>query len=221
MKLNQHILVGLCGFLANQAVEADGFLEATVTSRYVERGLKYSELTLHPAAEFEFGNSYLGAWAALPLEGRDAPEDYLDEYNFYLGRGWAVGDKWFLDAGVTRYYFPNAEDSTEAYVGMVGELGTITPAVYIYNDFDLDAFTIEGTATAVVPLQQFPFEATARIGSVSQDEDYIYWGLDLIYPIRLSDLAKLSLGVHYADNDFGDFQSGEHFYGSMGIRWNF
>lgn len=221
MKLN-HLIAAIGSIvLVPHLARADGFVEATVSSRYVFRGLKAAEFTVHPAAELAAGNFYGGVWAALPLEGKGAPDRFLEEYDFYVGHGWALSDKVGLDVGATRYTYSGADDSTEAYVGFFAELGTVNPSLYLYNDFDLDTTTVEATATAAVPLQGFPFEATARLGRVEGDDDYTYYGLDLVYPIALSDLAKLSLGLHYSGNDFGAAQPDDHLYASAAVRLSF
>ncbi len=206
---------------SNSVVAGEFSTEVGVQSVYVHRGLKEAELTWFPSVEFVEKDFYAGVWAALPLENKGSPQFFDDKVDFYAGYAWAIGDKWALDLGGIHHERSSRDDSTEGYLGVFGELGTISPALYLYNDFDRDELVLEAAATVAVPLQGFPFEATGRFGLIDGDVDYSYFGVDLIYPVELSDAASLSLGLHYDDNDFGFGVSDSNLYGSASLRLSF
>lgn len=212
----------LFAVVSSNSVAAGEFsTEAGFQSAYLNRGLKTAEFTWFPSVEFVENDFYAGAWAALPLEKKGSPNLYSDEIDFYAGYGWAVGEKWALDLGGIHHQVSNGENSNEAYLGLFGELGTISPTFYLYNDLDKNEWALEAAATVAVPLQGFPFEATGRLGFIDGDVDYSYFGVDLIYPVELSDNASLSLGLHYDDNDFGFGVSDSNLYGSASVRLSF
>ena len=224
MKLNLHLLTfGLAAslFAFGEARGAEISVETKVQSLYVERGLKRAEGTWFPSVEVSRGNVYLGSWAALPLEKAESPNVFQDEVDFYAGYSWAVSDKWGMDLGGTYHRLAGASDSKEIYLGLFGELGSLSPAFYLYNDFDTDDFLLEASVTLAVPLAGFPFEATGRIGLLEGDVDYRYFGLDLVYPLELNDAARLSLGLHYDGNDFSSSVPDSNLYGSASVQLRF
>lgn len=224
MKLNHHISgIGLilAGSFSFSVSAGDFSVETEVSSVYVNRGLKTAELTWFPSVEFAEKDFYAGVWAALPLEKKGRPDFFQDEVDFYAGYGWALSDKWALDLGGIYHDIPSGENTNEAYLGLFGELGTLSPSIYLFKDFDTGEAALEAAATLVIPLQGFPFELTGRLGLIDGDTDYSYFGVDLIYPIELSDVASLSFGVHYDDNDFGFGVPDSLLYGSASVRLSF
>lgn len=223
MKLNPHIFK-LCVLSALSLIvrlEADVSFEATVASQAVDQGIEEADLNWQSSIEFGFGDFYAGGWSLAPLEEKGSPNFFDERYELYVGHGWALADKVGLDLGVTRLLNPNADDTTEAYLGLFAELGTLSPSIYIYNDFDLDQWSVEAATTVSVPLDLLPFDATARLGAVEGDFDYRYFEMDLVYPVELTNAANLSLGLHYSDNDFGMGVPDSSLYGSASIRLRF
>lgn len=224
MKLNPHhskfsFLLGF-SFLASFSM-ADVAMDVSVNSLYVDRGVQIADLTWHPSAEFSQGDFYSGLWVAQPLEKTGAPDFFADELDLYVGYGWALGHKSALDVGVTRHWISGSDASTEAYVGFAAELGTFAPTVYFYNDFDLDEFVVEATTTVAIPLEGFPVEATGRLGFVDGESDYRFIGVDVIYPVELSDSARLAFGLHYSSNDLGEAVPDSNLYGSASFSIGF
>ena len=223
MKLNPHILK-LSLFFALGLVarsEAGVSFEVTGASESVERGITEADMNWQSLLEFGFGDFYAGGWSLAPLEEKGSPNFFDERYELYAGYGWALADRLGLDAGAIRYLNPNAEDTTEAYLGLFAELGTFSPSIYIYNDIDRDQWVAEAATTLSVPLDLFPFDATARLGAVEGDVDYRYFELDLVYPLELTDAANLSLGLHYSDNDFGMGVPDSRLYGSASVSLRF
>ncbi len=200
---------------------AEVSVETIFSSAYVNRGVKTADLTWFPSVEFGEKDFYAGIWAALPLEGKGDPDFFRDEVDFYAGYGWALSNKWALDVGGIYHKLPSGTDTVEAYVGVFGELGSISPSIYIYKDFDTEELALESSATVSIPWEGFPFEATARLGFIDGENDYGYFGVDLIYPVELSDSALLSFGLHYDGNDFGFAVPDSNLYGSASLRLSF
>ncbi|MDQ8184755.1 hypothetical protein [Pelagicoccus sp. SDUM812002] len=222
MKLNHHLSkLYFWGavFIATSGRASEISVDTTVQSAYLDRGIKTADLTWFPTIEFSQNDFYLGAWAALPLEKKGSPNFFREEINFYAGYGFAIADKWAMDFGGTHYKYSVGESSNEAYLGIYGELGTVSPSVYIYKDFDTKELFVEAAATVALPLQGFPFEATGRVGFSDRDQDYRYFGVDLVYPIELSSDSTLSFGLHYDDNDFGVPDSNLYGSASVGLRF--
>ncbi len=218
--LSSLLLLALAGL--NRFASAGEFsAEAVLQSAYLNRGLKAADLTWFPSIEFVEQDFYAGVWAALPLERKGSPNFYGDEVDFYAGYGWALADKWALDFGGIHHKVDGGESTNEAYLWLFGELGTVSPSVYIYKDFDSKELFVEAAATVAVPLEGFPFEATGRVGFSDRERDYRYFGVDLIYPVEPSRNSTLSLGLHYDDNDFGFGVPDSNLYGSAAIRLQF
>lgn len=200
---------------------ADASAGLELSSAYVDRGLRLADFTFHPSIEMSSGDFYGGIWTALPVENREAAETTGDQYDFYSGYGWAISDRTAIDVGGTLSFVDGYDEAFEAYAGLVAELGTFSPSIYIYKDFELKAWTLEAATRVAIPLEGFPVEATVRVGLVEGHVDYWYYGADLVYPIELSDLTRLSLGLHYSDNDFGAGVPDNTVYGSASFRFSF
>ncbi len=205
------------------AAEIDVTAELAVNSRYFFRGLQEGGLTALPSVEASFGDAYAGLLSALPLADRDGPKEFEDRYDAYLGYGWAAGSKTAFDAGGAFRYRADKEDNLEAYLGVRRELGTLAPSVYIYRDFETEAWSAELAADIAAPIEGVPFAFTAFLGRVeaSQAPDYTYYGLDARYPVKLSDALDLSLGLHYTGNDRGGGYARNHLYGSAAVTFGF
>ncbi len=202
------------------AKESSVTSEFGVASKYVFRGLELAETVVHPSLEFGWGDFYAGIWAAIPLEGRDAPDDFADEYDFYAGYGLALTDKLALDLGATRYYYPDGGSTTEAYVGLAAELGTFSPSAYLYNDFDLDVWTFELSSGVALPLEGFPIEASFFLGR-SEDEGsgYLYYGVDLSYPVEVQGVGNVTFGLSFSDHDLDSGFKGRHLFGGVALSF--
>ena len=223
MKFNSHLLK-LCMIVSSLnfvRLEAGVSFEAKLASQAVDQGIVEADMNWQASAEIGFGDFYLGAWGLTPLEDKGAPNFFEERYELYLGHGWAVADKVGLDLGVTRLINPSADDATEGYVGLFAELGTFSPSLYIYNDFDADQWSAEVATTVSIPLNLLPVDVSARLGAVDGDIDHRYLEVDLVYPLELSDEASLAFGLHYADNDFGRGVPDGNLFGSVSATLSF
>jgi len=199
-------------------------LDLTFASDYVFRGVQLSENTLHPSVEFGYDDFYAGIWAASPINNRSSA-GYIDEYDFYAGYGWALSDNVQLDAGVTHYYYPEASNSTEAYVGINFDFQGVTPGLYVYRDLDLDTWTYQANLGYSVPLEGSgtSLDLSAFVGRVDPDggSNYTYYGASAVMPFALNENTTLSIGAHYAHNDIGFGIDGTHVFGTVGLTMGF
>ncbi|MDQ8199977.1 hypothetical protein QEH56_17570 [Pelagicoccus enzymogenes] len=220
-RLLSRLCLTMLPFVCAGALGGEFSTEVKVQSAYLDRGIKAADLTWFPSIEYAEGGFYVGAWAALPLEKKGSPNFYGDEVDLYAGYGWPVADKWGLDFGGIRHEHSGRAGTDEVYLGLFGELGTVSPSIYIYKDFDTRELFVEAAATVAVPLEGFPFEATGRLGYSDANRDYRYFGVDLVYPVELSRSSSLSLGLHYDDNDFGLGVPDSNLYGSASFQLRF
>lgn len=190
--------------------------ELALATKFVDRGLQLGDTTFHAAIEYSQNDVYGGIWSAIPLENTGAPDFFEDEYDFYGGYGWALNEGTALDVGATYYYLPDGESTFEAYVGIYAELGSVTPSLYLYNDFDLDTTTIEAILDVDLPQLVVPVDFRLFGGQVEIDGggDYSYYGADVVYPLEVGDQMSLDLGLHYVDNSIGAIVSDNNLFGS-------
>jgi uncharacterized protein (TIGR02001 family) len=230
-------------------------------SMYIFRGVELAQENFVASAELAVGDFYAGIWTSQPSAGATSPtivdpvvvdgelEDagiegglIGSEVDFYLGYGIAVSDVVSIDVGATLYYYPETtsgdETTFETYVGAAFDT-MLSPALYIYYDWDLENLTIEGSIgysievadNTSVDLGAFigfvdldsPLETTLDMGTpddVSDDEllsedTYTYIGFlaDLVYTIN--ETASTSLGIRYSYNSEDDFEgnSDEFWFG--------
>ena len=193
-------------------------------SKYVFRGKQYAEDSFQPSVKVTSGAFYLGLWTNQPITS-----NIDNEIDVYGGYGFKLSETWSLDVGATLYYYPELDDSTgldnntfEPYVGVTGTFGSFTTGLYAYNDFTLDAFTIQGTVGYSVPISdKASFSLLGTIGNVSYDDpatgtDYTYYGIGATVPYKLSDTATLTVGLQYATHD-DDLVDDSHFWGTVGV----
>lgn len=199
-------------------------LDLTFASDYVFRGVQLADNTLHPSLEFGYDDFYAGVWAATPIDNRSSA-GYIDEYDLYVGYGWALSDTMQLDAGVTHYYYPEANSTTEGYVGLNFDLEGFTPGVYVYRDIDLDTWTYQLNLGYSMPLETAgtSLDLSAFVGRVDPDDfvHYTYYGASAVMPFALNDNTTLSVGLHYAHNDLGPTIENDHFFGTVGVTMGF
>ncbi|MEM9158536.1 MAG: TorF family putative porin [Verrucomicrobiota bacterium] len=189
-------------------------VEFETASQYIFRGQELGDLTFHPSVEFGQGNLYGGVWAALPLEN---DEVWNEEYDFYLGHGWALNGDVSLDLGGIHYYYPSGGDTTELYLGLAGDIQSIATSFYIYNDLDLDTWTGEARGSYAFPFFDKVMELGAYAGAVQGggSEDYLYYGLDAEVIFEINSKLSFLVGGHLADNDLGGSIGDSRFFGTL------
>jgi len=197
-------------------------------SKYVFRGIENAKDSIQPSIEVASGNFYAGVWTNWTNQPITNNSD--NEIDFYAGYGIPLNDVWKLDVGATFYYYPEADKSSldehtfEGYVGLTGTIQGFTPGIYAYYDFDLKAFTVQGSVGYSVPLESSgtSLDFTATLGNVSPDvgDDYLYYGIGVNMPFKLTDKATFAVGVQYASNDL-DGADGDHLWFTTGLTVGF
>jgi uncharacterized protein (TIGR02001 family) len=175
-------------------------------TEYVFRGVGLAEESIQPSIEFASGDLYAGVWTSQPVAGAGV----ANEFDFYLGYGWALNDTWAVDAGAAYYYYPelpSGSSTLEPFVGLAGDFGGgFSGSGYFYHDIDLEASTFQfDLAYSIEMSDTSTFDLGGNFGFVSADGggDYNYYGLTATLSYTLNDVAGSYLGVAYADNDIG------------------
>lgn len=178
-------------------------------SRYIFRGVQFSEASFQPAVNLSYGNFYGGAWLALPVGDDDIA--YGDELDLFAGYSAGLSETVSFDVGVTYYTFPDAmsgffdqsTNTVEIYGGLSLD-APLSPSLYVYRDFTLNTTTIEGGASHSFPIaEKTSFDLGAALGYVAPDTgggDYLY--------------GSVSADISYAFSDNGSFYVGGRFGGS-------
>ena len=195
-------------------------------SKYVFRGVQFAEGSFQPSIKITSGPAYSGIWTNQPVTS-----NIDNEIDFYAGYGFEVAKGWSLDVGATLYYYPELDDSTgldnntfEGYVGINGTIGGgVTVGLYAYNDFTLDAFTLQGNFGYSLPIDdKFSCNLSANIGHVSPDagSDYSYYGVAAQFPYKLTNTATLTGGVNWASHDISGLDD-NHLWFNLGLTVTF
>lgn len=178
-------------------------------SVYVFRGAELADDIFQGSVDLAYGDFYAGIWTAQPLT---SSQD--NEIDVYAGYGFAASDLVSIDFGGTVYYYPEIgsgdETTFEAYVGAAFDV-MLSPAVYVYYDFDLEVLTIEGSIGYSVPLSDVSsFDLGGYLGLIEPDEGdsqyYVGATADIAYSFTES--TSGSIGIRVSDLEDG----GSEFY---------
>jgi uncharacterized protein (TIGR02001 family) len=181
-------------------------VDATYASKYIFRGVVLGEHALHPSFELSYSDFYAGIWGNVALAKKD---DYPDneEWDFYFGKSFALTDIASLDVGYTYYYYPEFSSNNgtqEVYLGMNWDVSGFSPAIYAYYDFDLEAFTVQGSVGTSIPLESMgtSLDLSASVGHVDADGfSYTYWSVGAAVPFKLSEKSTITAGVTFGTHD--------------------
>ncbi len=231
--MKKALVLGLAAVTSIGVARADYSISTDITfaSDYVFRGIQLAENTLHPSIEISSDQFYLGYWGAFPINNTSS-KGWLDEYDFYAGFNQDIGKNTAIDVGVTHYYFTQIDSNTEVYAGLTGDFGGITPSIYVYYDFDLENFTVQGSVGYSLPLQSVgsTLDLSATVGFVEPDigDSYAYYGASAVIPFKLKENATLSVGLHYSKNDINALtlaslgnNDDDFLYGTIGLTLGF
>jgi len=196
--------------VASAGLRAEGevgvTVDATYASKYIFRGVVLGEQAIHPSIEFSYGDFYAGIWGNVAA-GKKSEYPDNEEWDFYIGKGFTLSDVTSLDVGYTYYYYPEISGSSgtsEAYVGLNWDIQGFSPSIYAYYDFDLEAFTVQGSVGTSIPLEAVgaSLDLSASLGRVDGDGfSYTYWSLGAAVPFQLSESSTLTPGVTFASHD--------------------
>lgn len=223
-------------------------------TEYVFRGKELAQQSFQPSVEFGFpvlgGDLYAGIWTNMPINDKTAaiaagrPAGYeSNEIDFYTGFAYPVTDMFTVDVGFTYYWYPEVSGFTgvlgrsrEIYVGATADV-ILSPAFYIYYDFDLEQWVLEGSIGYSFELGEYvgteglsldlgaylgwlnanAYNGNQRAGAQKWNNAYWYGGItaDLVY--AFSENVASSIGVRYSFNNDGTFSS---FGGAQGSENN-
>jgi uncharacterized protein (TIGR02001 family) len=230
--MKKSLVIGLATLLSGgiaTAAEWSFSSDLTFTSKYIFRGLQLGDNSLQPSVEATLDNFYAGIWVNQPVENRRS-QMLEDEIDFYLGYTPKLSDAVSLDVGATHYYYvgasgrPTTDASTEAFLGANFATGSLTPGVYVYYDFDLDTFTVQGNLGFSVPLDQAgtAIDFAASIGNVSPDEgeSYTYYSVGASVPYKLNEHVTARVGVNWASHTLDGLED-NHLWFTAGLTVGF
>lgn len=193
-------------------------------TKYVFRGIELAEGAFQPSVKLTTGDFYAGIWSSLP-----ADRGYEAEVDYYAGYGLKLSDSVSLDLGATVYQYPGldvpgADDTTfEGYVGVNGSVEGVNLGLYLYNDFTLDIFTVQGNLGYSIPINDsVSMNIAASLGHANPDSGsgYTYYSLGAQFPFKLSDAATLTLGANWASHDLDGVED-NHAWANIGFSYTF
>lgn len=176
-------------------------------SKYVFRGVEVSEEAAQPSVEVTAGNAYFGVWSSIPIKDSQKATRELD---LYAGYNIALSETIKLDAGATYYYYPEAptgwvDHSLEGYLGVNLTAGGFTPSFYVYRDFDLDVWTLQGSLGYSIPVPDMgtslDWTATLGLSRPDDSESWTYFSVGLNVPFKVTEKFKITAGANYTIND--------------------
>lgn len=175
-------------------------------SEYVFRGVQLATESFQPSIDLGYDAFYLGLWTNQPIEDGSA-----DEIDYYAGYKFKANDLLTLDFGATVYHYPDSVGNNETLESFLGaSFDTIaSPAVYVYYDYDLEAFTYEASAGHSFSVdEKNAIEVGLSAGYVSLDDsavasptEYYYYGASARWVHSFTDTATLAIGLHSGGND--------------------
>ncbi|NNE57396.1 MAG: hypothetical protein HKN36_04750 [Hellea sp.] len=155
------LVLGGTTLIAPTALAGDVSVSTSIdyVTDYVFRGVSLADSAVQPGVELATGDFYIGAWASTGVGNTSVFAG--DEIDLYAGYGVALSDSVSADLGVTYYHYPQggglfetdggAAGTYEVYAGLAFD-APLSPSVYGYYDFTLEAFTVEGSVGHSVPM---------------------------------------------------------------------
>lgn len=180
-------------------------------SEYIFRGVQFADEYFAPSVDLAYGGFYAGIWAALPFD-LDRSMGEVNEVDYYGGYAMDVSETVGLDFGATYYTFDSQDDffdsdvnTFEVYTG-ISMSTALSPAFYVYYDFDLETLTFEGSVGHSIEVgETSTVDFSASAGWVEPDvgDSYLYYGASASYFYGFTENAGLSIGLNYygADED--------------------
>lgn len=183
-------------------------------SEYLFRGVQQADDCLQPSIEVGYEGAYLGLWASAPLKKEAWGEE--TELDVYLGYALDVTDMIRLDLGGTYYWYTETNASLETkeiYLGATFNV-VASPALYLFYDFELEQFTIEGSVGHSIQLDDpLRLDLAAYLGYVDEGESeydnpskWYYYANDLVEEVP-DEIAEARAALY--DYDAGDLTEEE------------
>lgn len=177
-------------------------LDFPYVSDYVFRGLQFADDSIQPSIEFAADDFYAGIWTSQPVTGSVA-----NEFDFYMGYGFALSDTWSADVGATYYYYPETptgDEQFEPYIGLSGDLGGgLSASIYLYYETEFEVTTFQGGLGYSQSIDDkssidYAFDLGFAGGGGT---DYTYWSISGTYNYSFTDTAGGYAGLVYTAND--------------------
>jgi len=211
MKKRLYKTLLVAGVVLNPMVASAGDVSVSTTidytTDYVFRGVSLAESAIQPGVEVAVGDFYVGAWASTGIG--DTSIFAGDELDLYAGYGLSLSDDLGLDVGVTYYHYPQGGSlfetddggagTYEVYAGLSYDT-TLSPSVYAYYDFTLEAFTVEGGLEHSLPMSdKTSLDLGLSAGLVDGDGfSYEYGQLSASVGYAFTDDVSAYVGANYA-----------------------
>jgi uncharacterized protein (TIGR02001 family) len=227
--MKKTITTAISSLIAAASLNAAVEISTAYTSDYYFRGIQLADSIIETAINYSNDSFYLGVWTAQPFEKAGDNAVYLNEIDFFGGFGVSLSETISLDIGATAYVYPELSDGDKAtYEGFVGiAFDTIlSPAVYLYYDVTLEAFTVQGSIGHTFEIDESSsLELGFALGNVSPDEgdSAMYYTASLGYSLALGETASFSAKLGYQDGD-SDITAGnwdDGFFFSVGLAVGF
>jgi len=202
----------------NAAEDVDISMSVGYESRYIFRGVKLADESMVVSIDAAFEDAYLGMWTNQPITG-----NFDNEFDFYGGVGFEVAEGISMDVGGTLYFYPESgvgSETFELYAGFAFET-ELSPAIYLFYDLDLEAFTFEASVGHSFEMdEKSSLDVAAFLAHVDGDGfNYHYYGVsgDVVY--SLGDSSTASIGVRVSDGSDGSTTDEVYFGGSISTGW--
>jgi len=203
MKKIALLLAAMVAGSAASRAEYSISLDFPFVSDYVFRGLQFADGSIQPSIEFAVDDLYAGIWTSQPVTG-----GYANEFDFYMGYGFALSDTWSVDLGATYYFYPetpSGDEQFEPFVGLAGDLGGgLSASVYLYYETEFEVTTFQGGlgySQSIDDTSSIDYAFDYGFASGSGVTDYTYLSLSATYNYAFTDSASGYAGIVYTAND--------------------
>ena len=203
------ILSSILAMCPATAVAGDLSVSTSVdyATEYVFRGVSYQRGAAQPGIEASKDGFTLGVWSSLAMGETSSAS--IDEIDVYGGYAWGLSDTISADVGFTIYHFPDTPGSLfdfggastfETYAGLSFDTA-LSPSIYGYYDFDLEAFTVIGSAEHIVDLApKTTLDLGATVGVIMADGggDYEYGLGSAAISYAVNEAVSAYVGANYS-----------------------
>ena len=170
------------------AMDVNGYL--VLTSDYVYRGVTYTDgdPAVQAGVDLSFESGfYVGGWGST-IDISNGPGRQRDwQFNYYLGYGYDVSDRWSLGANVVMYTFPGQTGSIDYSYEELSLAANYNDRVWLEYSWSPDLYGTGFDTHNVEALMEYPLPGEWILGAgggyydVSElaGDGYAYWQLGL------------------------------------------
>lgn len=184
-----------------------GSVSVDYVTEYVFRGVSYQRGAVQPGIELGKDGFTLGVWSSVAMGETSAAS--IDELDVYGGYSWALSDTIETSVGFTLYHFPDTPgglfdfggaSTFEVNAGVAFDT-VLAPSLTGYYDFDLEAFTVEGSVSHSVPVADntsVDLGITGGLVTADGGGDYQYGVASAALGYGFTDDASAYIGANYS-----------------------